>query len=303
MSVADAIAIEKIAGPTFGARVTGVRVTDMDDATFSRIREKWVEHKLLVFPGQHLTRDEQVAFAQRFGELEIDLTELTNVRSDGTICTDEKEDLQLLILKGNFFWHCDSTFIPLQAKAGVLSARAMPSVGGETEWTDLAAAYDALDPAMQARVQGLEAYHSVVRSSAKVHAYFLGEERAAALASERPPETGPYANYGRDVAPPLRPLVKHHPETGRLSLNIGRHAYHVTGMSEEDSEVFLGELMDFAARPPRVYTHKWTVGDLVVFDNRCLAHRVRPWKEDEARVMLNSRVAGDPATETALSAA
>ena len=302
MPVLDDIRIEKIAGPTFGARVLGVRVTDLDDAAFSRIRQSWVAHKLLVFPGQHLTREEQVAFAERFGELEIDLTELTNVKPDGRIATDEKEDLQLLILKGNFFWHCDSTFIPLQAKAGILSACAMPSVGGETEWVDLAAAYEALDPAMQARVEGLIAYHSVVRSSAKVHAHFLGAERAAALAAQRPVQTGPYADYGRDVDPPLRPLVKRHPETGRPSLNIGRHAYQISGMSEEDSEDFLGELMDFAARAPRVYTHKWTVGDLVVFDNRCLAHRVRPWKEDEARVMLNSRVAGDPATETSLPA-
>jgi alpha-ketoglutarate-dependent taurine dioxygenase len=106
--------------------------------------------------------------------------------------------------------------------------------------------------------------------------------------------------YGfQDGEPPLRPLVKVHPETGRPSLFIGRHAHAIPGLPAADSEKLLDELLDFACRPPRTWQHDWQPGDLAIWDNRCVLHRARPYDHGEARKMVHTRIAGDPASEQA----
>ncbi|HWA64220.1 MAG TPA: TauD/TfdA family dioxygenase [Caulobacteraceae bacterium] len=281
--------VAPLSDATFGAVVTGVRLTAISDADFADLYRAWLEHALLIFPGQHLTRDEQVAFARRFGALEFDIAPISNVRRDGSVRPDDDADGVIKILKGNMGWHCDSTYMPVQAKGAVFSAEVVPSSGGETGFADMRAAWDALDPATQARVEGLGAYHSLHYSQAK-----LGQSAN---------DTGDYSGYGFHVKdPPLRPLVKTHPETGRKALMVGRHAYGIPGLAPDESERLLGELADFACRPPRVHHHAWTPGDVVVWDNRCLMHRACPWDMAEPRVMHHSRIAGDPVTEFAASA-
>jgi alpha-ketoglutarate-dependent taurine dioxygenase len=148
------------------------------------------------------------------------------------------------------------------------------------------AAYDALDESMRSRIAELSAYHSLYYSQSKV--------------GHAPSANSEYIGYGfHDQETPLRPLVKHHPETGRSSLLIGRHAYGIPGMDPEESERFLQDLVDFACQPPRIYQHSWSPGDAVVWDNRCLLHRGRPWDMSEPRVMYHSRIAGDPVSESA----
>ena len=272
---------------TFGAVVTGTRLAGLDDATFDDLYGLWLEYALLIFPGQHLTRDEQVAFARRFGELEFPLAPLANVRADGTLRDD---DDVVKILKGNMGWHSDSTYMPVQARAAVFTAHVVPPSGGETGWADMRAAYDALDDDRRARVEAHSAYHSLRFSQAKI-----GHEHR---------EGSSYSGYGmsEEDPPRLRPLVKVHPETGRKSLQIGRHAHGVPGLEPEESERLLDDLMAFACQPPRVYHHHWQPGDAVVWDNRCLLHRARPWDLHEPRVMMHARIAGDPATESAIGA-
>jgi alpha-ketoglutarate-dependent taurine dioxygenase len=102
--------------------------------------------------------------------------------------------------------------------------------------------------------------------------------------------------------PPLRPLVKVHPETGRPCLMVGRHAYGIPGLSAEESEALLDDLCARACRPPRVWRHRWTPGDVVVWDNRRLMHRAMPWDMTVPRVMWHSRIAGDPVSEAAAAA-
>ena len=282
----DALPFElKPLDATFGAVVTGVRLPDLDAAGFAALYDAWLEHALLVFPGQGLTRDEQIAFANRFGPLEFDCVELSNVRPDGSLRPADGDDDMVKILKGNMGWHADSTYMPVQAKGAVFSAHIVPSEGGETAWADMRAALDALSPSLRARIERLSAYHSLEHSQRK-------------LGFEQKKENSEYIGYGyglKDV--PLRPLVKTHPETGRPSLLIGRHAHAIPGMDAQASEALLEELMDFACRPPRIYTHAWAPGDAVVWDNRCLLHRGCPWDMREKRVMLHSRIAGDPASE------
>ena len=273
---------------TFGAVVTGLKLAQLDDATFGRLYETWLDHALLLFPAQHLTRAEQVGFAERFGDLEFDLAPISNVRADGTVRIDEGDDI-IKVLKGNMGWHCDSTYMPVQAKGAVFSAHVVPSGGGETGWADMRAGYEALDEEMRARVADLSAYHSLYYSQSKL--------------GHTPKQGSDYSGYGfHDQEPPLRPLVKIHPETRRPSLLIGRHAYGIPGMDPNESERLLQDLVDFACQPPRIYRHTWSPGDAVVWDNRCLLHQGSPWNMKEPRIMYHARIAGDPTTEFAAHA-
>ena len=288
MSAVRAFDISPITDVTFGAIVSGIRVAEIGDDAFAELYRAWLDHALLIFPGQHLTRDEQIAFARRFGPLEFDLAAISNVKSDGATRSDD--DGVVKVLKGNMGWHCDSTYMPVQAKGAVFSAEIVPSEGGETGWADMRAAHDALSPAMQARIAGLSAFHSLHYSQAK-----LGHTAD---------EKGDYAGYGFHIKePPLRPLVKIHPETGRKSLNIGRHAYGIPGLDEAESKALLDELCGLACQPPRVHYQRWTPGDVVVWDNRCLMHRACPWDMREPRTMYHSRIAGDPVAEFAAALA
>lgn len=270
---------------TFGATVTGLKLAALDEASFRDLYRTWLEYGLLILPGQHLTRDEQVAFARRFGPLEIEITPISNVRADGSVRPEDGDDV-IKVLKGNMGWHCDSTYMPVQAKGAVFTAQVVPDEGGETEWADMAAAYEALSPAVRGRVEGLSAFHSLRYSQGK-----LGHAHKAGSA---------YSGYGMTVDdPPLRPLVKVHPETGRRCLMIGRHAYGLPGLEAEESERFLDELCADACKPPRIWRHRWTPGDAVIWDNRRLMHRACPWDMSRPRVMHHSRIAGDPVSEFA----
>ena len=116
---------------TFGAVVTGLKLAQLDDDTFEQLYETWLEHALLLFPAQHLTKEEQVAFARRFGDLEFELAPISNVRRDGTVRVDDDADDVLKVLKGNMGWHCDSTYMPVQAKGAVFTAHVVSSGGGD----------------------------------------------------------------------------------------------------------------------------------------------------------------------------
>jgi len=273
---------------TLGAVVTGLGLARMDAATWKAVEQAFHEHAVLVFPGQDLMEDEQVAFASRFGDIELlapdpalKAVAISNRKPDGAVMGAEEHRFKAL--RGNEGWHTDSSYMPLSAKASVLSAQVVPSADGETEWADMRAAYDALDEGTRTRISGLSAHHSLYHSQARI-----GHEV----------ETG--AGYGYHTkGAPLRPLVKVHPVTGRPALYIGRHAYGIPGLDEPESEKLLSDLVDFACRPPRTYAHRWQPGDVVIWDNRCVLHRARPYNYSEVRVMRHTRVAGDPATELA----
>ena len=137
---------------TFGAVVTGLKLARLDDDAFARLYDTWLEYALLLFPDQHLTNDEQVVFAKRFGDLEFGLAPISNLRSDGTVRVDDESDDVIKVLKGNMGWHCDSTYMPVQAKGAVVTAHRVSSSGGETAWADMRTAYDALDDEARARI-------------------------------------------------------------------------------------------------------------------------------------------------------
>jgi alpha-ketoglutarate-dependent taurine dioxygenase len=179
--------------------------------------------------------------------------------------------------------------MPVSARASLLSAEVVTERGGETEWADMRAAWDALGAAMRERVAKLAAHHSLRYSQAR-----------AGFTSE----AGSTYQYGLDQKEaPLRPLVKLHPVTGRRALFIGRHAHAIPGLEPAESERLLDELLDFACRPPRILCHRWRPGDLALWDNRCVLHRARPYDPKLPRVMHHTRIAGDPTTESGLPVA
>lgn len=275
---------------SFGAVVTGLRLTELTAAEFADLYRAWLEYALLIFPGQHLSDEQQRQFAGRFGSLVegLEALEISNVLPSGELRSAVDDDT-MKIIRGNMQWHQDNTYMPLQAKGAVFSAKVVPVERGDTAFADMRAAYDALDDETRVLVERLAARHSLAHSQRA-----LNEETKGA-GSE-------YMGYGLDVAEsPLRPLVKVHPETGRKALAVGRHAYAVEGLGEAEAAKLLERLNDFAVHNEHwVYQHRWHAGDVVVWDNRCLMHRACDWDFGQKRVMLHSRIAGDPVSEAAL---
>lgn len=285
------VRIEPLPGKTFGAVVTGVRLSELDEDTFSLLYREWLQYALLIFPAQYLTDSQQRDAASKFGCLVegLEAVEISNLLPTGEVRAAPDDDM-MKIIRGNMQWHQDNTYMPLQAKGALFSAKRVPSSGGETGFADMRAAWDALDTETQDRLANLSVYHSLAQSQKN-----LGEDVKNSDSE--------YIGYGLDVSTvPRRSLLKIHPETDRKTLAVGRHAFGVTGMTEQDSIQFVSDLIDFAVTDEsRTYHHTWSEGDAVLWDNRCLMHRACPWDFSQPRVMLHSRIAGDPSTEAALN--
>ena len=279
--------IQPIENKTFGAIVRGVALGKLSDSEFSRIHEALLTYGFLVFPEQFLSDEEQVAFGRRFGELEFGAVALSNQErhADGSLGRIyDLDNTRMRIMIGNEGWHTDSTYHPISSKCALLSAIEVPQEGGETQLADARAAYAALDPALQARISELSAYHSLQYSQANDLGHF-------------PPENEGTIFHGEAY---LRPLVKLHPETGRKSLMIGRHAFGIPGLGREESRTLLRSLLEFVvSESRRVYSHRWRPGDTLLWDNRALLHQARPYDYRQPRVLIGTRVTGDPASELA----
>ena len=278
--------ITPIPEKVFGATVTGISLAKLTDADFASIHAAFLDHGFLLFPGQFLSDDENVAFGRRFGELEFAAAPMSNQErlGDGGLGKVYDIDSQRMRTNvGNEAWHTDSTYKPLSSKCAMLSAVVVPAADGETELADLRAGYAALDQPTKDRIARLSAYHSTQYSQANDVGDF-------------PPEDdGIY--HGEAY---LRPLVKVHPETGVPNLFVGRHAFGIPGLDRAESRRLIRSLVDFVVSDPaRVYTHRWQPGDTLLWDNRAIAHRARPYDYAEPRVLIGTRVAGEPESELA----
>jgi alpha-ketoglutarate-dependent 2,4-dichlorophenoxyacetate dioxygenase len=274
-------------GPGFAAEIRGVTLADVaaDDAAYRAARAAFEEHSVVVFRGQDVTDDAQIAFSRRFGPLEITppptpgagthLVILTTMDKDGKVVpADHRIALRN---KANQLWHADSTFKSVPALASILSARIIPEHGGETEYVSTRLAWDRLDPATQMRIADLFAWHDYSHSRGKIAPNIVGAEERAAL----PPQCWR--------------MVWTNPANGRRALYIASHAYAIEGMEDRAAQQLIAALTDAATAPGASYTHIWRQGDVVMWDNRATLHRGRPWPAHEARLMVRTTVSATDA--------
>ena len=274
--------------PRFGARVTGINLSEpLDDATFADLRAAFARYSVLHFPDQPMTNDQQVAFSQRFGPLEATkvgsygagtpFVILSNVGEDGQVVPDAHQ--LNMVHKANSLWHSDSSFKPVPALASFLSAKTVPPDGGETEYASMILAWDDLPEATKSKVDGKVALHHFATSRNRIDPDMVSEAE-------------------HDQLPPVRQImVRDIPETGKRALYVGSHTGAIEGVADDVASTLIDELLDFATTPDKVYTHKWRKDDAVLWDNRAVVHRGRPFARDKhARVMIRTTIAGDRPT-------
>ena len=265
--------------PLFAAEATGVDLAKPPTADLIRqVDEAMNQYAVLVFRNQPLTPEQQVAFAQSFGPLDLGLKRLkkepnrmaheaiidiSNVTADGAVA--DRASRKVVGNLANQLWHSDSSFQKPAARYSMLSAVVLPSHGGETEFADLRAAYDALPDDLKAEVADLESEHYALHSR-----FLLGDTD--------------YTDEQRAMLAPVAwPLVRTHPGSGRKVLFVGIHAQGIVGMSLAEGRMLLMDLMEHATQREFVYRHEWQVGDLVIWDNRCTLHRGRRYDIAERR--------------------
>ena len=250
------------------------------------IKNAFATYAILIFPDQRLSQDQHLDFARNFGPLETtialhrkdaqlrvrkEFADVSNLGPDNEVWG--KESRQRMFQLGNRLWHTDLSFKRLPALASLLYARSIPPVGGHTEFADERAAYDALDEATKRRLDALVVEHSIFNSRAKLgFSDFSDEERAG-------------------LPPVPQVLVRTLPDSGRKSLYLASHAGRIFGMPEQDGRALIDELVAHATQRQFVYTHRWRVHDLVIWDNRCTMHRGTDfddlrWKRDMQRATV-----------------
>jgi alpha-ketoglutarate-dependent 2,4-dichlorophenoxyacetate dioxygenase len=263
----------------FVARITAVDLSrPVDDGIQRGIERAMDTFAVCVLPGQHLDDAQQIAFSRFYGPLEVspgigrkpgaapanariqhkEIFDISNLDQDGDIL--DANNPRASFMRGNELWHTDSSFKAEGAMWSMLHAKAVPPAGGNTEFADTRAAYDALPEAMKKRLEGLVAEHSLWHSRSKLGGYVPTEDERRAY---------PRAWHR---------LVRRHPGSGRNTLYIAAHASHIVGMPLDEGQALLRELMEFATQPQFVHSHAWRVGDLVIWDNRCTMHRATPYE-------------------------
>ena len=239
---------------------------------------------VLVVRGQPLTEDEQIEFTRAFGPLDVglgriyagrrplrlkyaELADLSNVDADGNVVANDSR--RIVANLANQLWHSDSSFQKPPARYSMLHAVAVPQKGGNTEYADARAAYDALDPELKERIEDLSAEHSALYSR-----FVLGDTD--------------YTDEQRAALPPVQwPIVRTHP-SGRKLLFIGAHTSHVIGMNVAEGRLLLADLLEHTTQRQFVYAHEWQAGDVVIWDNRAIIHRGRPYNLGERRELRRS---------------
>lgn len=276
----------------FAAEATGVDLcTPIEDATLAEIVAALDRYAVLAFPGQVLSDAQQMDFSAQLGPLEttikayrpdhkarldLHISDVSNLDENNRVMA--PDDRRRMNGLGNRLWHTDSSFKAIPARYSLLSARAIPGAGGETEFADLRAAWDALPEGMQRRVEGLVAEHSILHSRASIgFTDFSAEERAR-------------------LQPVPQTLVRTHPGSGRKTLYLASHAGSIRGMNLPEARLLLLDLMEHATQRAFVYTHRWRLHDLVIWDDRCTMHRARAYDATVPRDMHRTTVSDGAST-------
>ncbi len=273
--------VDPVARSFFAGEVSGIDLTQgLSDSDARAIHAGMDQYGVLVFHDQPLTDDQQLVVARKLGPLEqatgdiaapqdrrvsMDLNDISNLDKNNEVLP--REDRRRLFGLGNQLWHSDSSFKDVPAKYSMLSARQIPPTGGNTEFADMRAAYDALDEATRREVHDQICPHSQIFSRGILgFTDFTSDERAK-------------------WAPVRQRLVRRHPNTGRLSLYLSSHAGGIEGWPVPEARAFLRDLVEHATQRTFVYAHVWKPWDLVIWDNRVTMHRARRYDHTEVRDM------------------
>lgn len=259
----------------FVAEVGDVNLANPSTEQVEAIKAAFWQYAVLVFPDQKLTQEEHVAFAKNFGPMDHsvikkavadeklrvreDIADVSNLSASNEILA-ESNRLRRLQL-GNRLWHTDSSFKYVPALASLLYAREIPPVGGQTAFADLRAAYDALTQEQQQRLEGLVAEHSLVYSRERMG--YTDWEEGERQAVSAVPQT----------------MVRTVPQTGRKNLFVASHAGHIAGMDDREARALIDQMLAHATQRQFTHVHRWRVGDLVMWDNRCCLHRGLPFDD------------------------
>jgi taurine dioxygenase len=279
--------------PALGAEVRGIDMrAPLDPATFQALHDTWMNHLVVVLPAQQVSDAEHVAFTRGFGEPEIfhqkiirsnrmpEIFRVSNVDDDGILMPPDHPTVKQVALAQ--FWHTDSSYRTMPCIGSLLHGVETSRTGGETQFTNMYAVYEALPDTLKREVQGRKARHNFGHLHTLASLKPLTEEEKVAM-------------------PPVwQPMVRKHPVTGRHSLYISPiYNDEVEGMGAEDAKRLIAELTEFAAQPRFVYRHRWEPDDVVIWDNRCTMHQVTPHDPRERRVMHRTTISG---TEPVLAA-
>ena len=286
--------------PVFVGEVDGVDLRNPLTADEAATIEAGMDrHAVLVFHDQLLTDEQQVAFSRNFGEIEravggnvtkdherrlsYDLADISNLDKHNQVMA--RDDRRRMFNLGNELWHSDSSYRVIPAKFSLLSARAIPSAGGNTEFADMRAAYDALDDRTKGEIDELICEHSLIYSRGLLgFGEFSAEER-------------------RTFAPVRQRLVRTHPASGRKSLFLASHAGTIIGWPMPEARAFLRDLTEHATQRQFVHAHQWRQHDLVMWDNRATMHRARRYDYRQVRDMRRTTIAGSAPTAEQVRAA
>ena len=273
--------------PLLGAEIRGVDMREpMDAATFNAVHDAWMQYMVVVFPEQHITDEEQVEFTRHFGEPEIfhqkiikssrvrEIFRVSNVDDDGVLMPHDHPTVRQLSLAQ--YWHTDSSYREVPCTGALLHGVEVSRSGGETEFTNLYAVYEALPEKLKRQIEGRKARHNFEHMhTLQTLKPLTAEERAA-------------------VPPVWQPMVRIHPVTKRKSMYISPiYNDAVEGLSPEAGRALIAELAEFAGQQQFVYRHRWETDDVLMWDNRCLMHQVTAFDPRERRVMHRTTVVGD----------
>lgn len=269
--------------PLFGAEIRGLDLRQpLDDETFAAVLDAFHQYSVLLFRGQNITDEQQVAFSRRFGELEKTdfsigtaspyIYRLANVDDNGNVL--EPDAVKRIFLAVNGRWHTDSSFRNNPALGSILSGREVPSAEGDTQFASMRVAYEAMSEGRKRSLEGVRAIHH--------YAYSLG------LFGE-----GGVSQAEKDALPPVEhPIVRTHTPTGKKTLYVSGHIESIVGMPKDEGQLFVKELINWCTRPEYVYTHRWEQYDVLMWDNRCVLHRASPLPLKQKRIMHRTTIAG-----------
>src|SRR3984957_7066717 len=274
--------------PTFVAEIGDIDLSKpLAPSEISEVKDAFAKYAVLIFPDQRLSQDQHLDFARLFGPLETtialfrkdtklrvrqEFADVSNLDPENQVWG--KDSRQRMFQLGNRLWHTDSSFKRLPARASLLYARTIPPIGGPTEFPDERAAYDALPEETKCRIGSLIVEHSIFTSRARLgFSNFSDEER-------------------QGMPPVPQVLVRTIPESERKSLYLASHAGRIFGMPEPEGRALIEELVAHATQRQFVYTHRWRVHDLIIWDNRCTMHRGTDfddlrWKRDMQRATIS----------------